>query len=204
MPELDITRLWNTVDLSDETHLENIKDSLETLLNTTKLDADNFQTGGLSTGNLNANAITCVKMGDVNIQSSSAVTISTITATSDTAVGGSGATTVNITSTGRPIVICLISSSTDTTGSSIGITHDTVVAADITLKRDGTEISRTQLNMSFSGGGGQQQIVKVAPSVAWHFDPVVAGSHSYEFFGLVNLIGQTLQFKNVKAIAYEI
>lgn len=77
MPALNITKNYADAAVLTKAHLDDAFDSVSTLLNTTKLDADNIQTGGISTAliavggvttdRIAAQAVTNVKIADANV-----------------------------------------------------------------------------------------------------------------------------------------
>lgn len=62
MPALTTTRNYADAQVLDEQDLDDAFDSIETLLNTTKLDGDNLQTGGVPTAAIAALAVTAAKI----------------------------------------------------------------------------------------------------------------------------------------------
>lgn len=58
MPTFTMTKNWDDGQTLTENMLDDIKTSVETFLNTTKLDSDNIQTGGISNDNLAGNITT--------------------------------------------------------------------------------------------------------------------------------------------------
>lgn len=67
MPTLSITQSYADDTVLTAADLDSIVEDVETFLNTTKIDQDNIQTGGVSTANLAANAVTTVKITDANV-----------------------------------------------------------------------------------------------------------------------------------------
>lgn len=78
MPSLAVTKTYSNGAILSETDLDNVRDSLETFFNTTKIDGDNVQTGWITTaylsatagivaGQLASNAVTTVKILDANV-----------------------------------------------------------------------------------------------------------------------------------------
>lgn len=62
MPNLNITRNYQDLQILTEQHLDDQNDSIETFINTTKLDSTNIQTGGVSSDNLAASSVTTAKI----------------------------------------------------------------------------------------------------------------------------------------------
>jgi len=79
MPTLSITKTYADGSVLTEADLDNIKDDIETFLNTTKIDQDNIQAGGVDAASLatdsviaikiQADAVTTVKILDANVTS---------------------------------------------------------------------------------------------------------------------------------------
>lgn len=62
MPALSVTKSYVNAAVLTETDLDNIKTSIESWANTTKLDSSNIQTGGIATANLADSSVTQVKL----------------------------------------------------------------------------------------------------------------------------------------------
>ncbi|NIO44978.1 MAG: hypothetical protein GTN36_05505 [Candidatus Aenigmarchaeota archaeon] len=64
---LTITKSYTDGDVLLEADLDNIRNDVETFLNTTKLNDDNIKTGGIGTTSIADDAVTTVKILDANI-----------------------------------------------------------------------------------------------------------------------------------------
>lgn len=62
MPILNINKTYADGSVLNESDLDNIKDSIETFVNTTKLDADNLQDSGVTNAKLSANSVSTAKI----------------------------------------------------------------------------------------------------------------------------------------------
>jgi len=62
MPTLTITKSYDDGSVLTEAHLDAIKDSIEAFVNSTKLDSDNIQAGGVSAANLASNSVVAAKI----------------------------------------------------------------------------------------------------------------------------------------------
>ena len=62
MPTLTVTKTYNDGAVLNESDLDGIKSSLETFFNTTKIDGDNIQTGGVPTAAIANAAVTADKL----------------------------------------------------------------------------------------------------------------------------------------------
>lgn len=67
MGTLTVTKTYNDGQVLNESDLDNIKNSIETFFNTTKIDGDNIQTGGVPTAALADSAVTTVKINDLAV-----------------------------------------------------------------------------------------------------------------------------------------
>ncbi len=62
MPTVSLTKSYEDGTDLTEQQLDDLKDSIETALNTTKLDSSNIQTAGISSDNLATNSVTTAKI----------------------------------------------------------------------------------------------------------------------------------------------
>lgn len=62
MPTLSITKTFSDGNILTEADLDNIKSSVETFLNTTKIDSNNIQASGVATANIADLAVTTAKI----------------------------------------------------------------------------------------------------------------------------------------------
>jgi hypothetical protein len=67
MPTLTVTKNWDDGQVLTEAQLDDIKNSLETFFNTTKINSANIQDGGVSTANLADLAVTVAKIANSTI-----------------------------------------------------------------------------------------------------------------------------------------
>lgn len=213
MPTLSIPRLYTRGGLSDESHLTAAEEALETFFNTTKLDEENIRQASITSDNVASNAVTQAKKEAINISYSSNIdTSSNASSTVASEIGGTGACTVNITTSGRPVVICLQSTADTTTAS--GATAQSPVAGlfargHIQLLRDGTVIAKWEWGMLADEVSGRTMLSVSPPGDFWMLDVVAAGSYSYVFqmasydFG-VPALHSLITVKKVKAVAYEV
>lgn len=136
MPTLNTTRNYAASQILTQAQLDAAFDSIETLMNITKVDADNIQTSGITAALIASNAVTSVKIASDAVTTvkindlavttakinTAAVTMAKRAALNSTLTTSSGsfATTSDsysdvtnlsgvITTTGRPTVIVLIS-----------------------------------------------------------------------------------------------
>ncbi|MFM2117264.1 MAG: hypothetical protein RL316_454 [Bacteroidota bacterium] len=148
----------------------------------------------VTTGKIANNAVTRQKLGSVGQQVSSNLSQS-FTSTSYADVTSS---TISITSTGRPIVICLIPSE-----SSLGSFLKTSGLGTLYIKivRDATDIAELLFDLSVAPAAGTPEIT-YTPSFLT-IDPISAGSYSYKLQAKIG--GSTTGIiANVKLMAYEL
>jgi len=62
MPTLTVTKNYDDGTVLTESQLDDIKTSLETFFNTTKIDNDNIQTGGVGAASIASSAVTAIKL----------------------------------------------------------------------------------------------------------------------------------------------
>ena len=102
MPTLSITKNYANTTVLTEGQLDDIKTSIETFVNTTKLDSQNIQTGGIATANfatgavdsaaIASSAVTTVKIADSNVTTAKIADSNVTTAK----IANSGVTTAKI------------------------------------------------------------------------------------------------------------
>jgi len=93
MPTLTVTKTYDTSQVLTEADLDSIKSSLETFFNTTKIDGDNIQTGGVPTAAIANSAVTADKLGSGAVTSAKLDTNIAVAGT----LGVTGATTLSST-----------------------------------------------------------------------------------------------------------
>lgn len=217
MPTLTVTKTYDDTTALTEAQLDSIKSSIETWANTTKLDADNIQTGGIATSNygtgsvdataLASNAITTVKIIDGAVTqakraalghqlSSSSGSFST-TSTTATDVTNLTAT---ITTTGRPVMLALIGIDTPLSylrSSRSGQSTE----SRMSFVRDSTTI---HIGILYQQNVGATVSDRTPPASSFmHVDAVAAGTYTYKVQAYV-VSGTTIEFGNIKLIAYEL
>ena len=67
MPTLTITKTYADGSVLTEADLDNIKTDVENFLNTTKIDQDNIQTGGVNAASLATDSVETIKIKDLNV-----------------------------------------------------------------------------------------------------------------------------------------
>jgi hypothetical protein len=216
MPTLTVTKSYDDTTVLTEAQLDSIKSSIETWANTTKLDADNIQTGGIATSNygtasvdataLASNAVTTAKIIDGAVTQAKRAALGhqlssssgTFTTTSASLVDVTNLS-VTITTTGRPIMISLVGT---TTLSYIGVTRTgQSTQGNMMLVRDSTNISGSLIyrqNVGASTSTGD-----ITPSSFMHIDAVAAGTYTYKMQASA-VSGTTTSFTQIKLIAYEL
>lgn len=233
MPAFTMTKTYNDGDVLNESDLDGMKSSTETFLNTTKIDSDNIQTGGIATANLADLAVTVAKLGaeavetakikDLNVTAAKIAT-GVITQVKMGSVGqqasaSSGSVTaayatqaditnltVTITTTGRPVMILC--------------QHDGAGAGPAKFSIEITSGSSTQMgyNIILQRGGSdlaQYQIlmdanytsgrIMVPSSCIQYLDTPAAGTYTYKIQALRSGVATTsLNTVFTKLVAYEL
>jgi hypothetical protein len=70
MPTLTVTKSYSNGTVLSESHLDDIKSSVETFVNTTKLGSDNLQAGAVGTTQLDSAAVTTAKIANNSVTDS--------------------------------------------------------------------------------------------------------------------------------------
>lgn len=177
MPTLTITQSYVADTLLTEAQLDDIKDSIETFFNITKLDEDNIQVGGIISDNLVDGIITDTILEDDAVITAKLVDQSVIKAKlvalgnqESTQTGGAFAPLVltavpdldvTLTTLGRPVLVKFYWQ-----GNGIG-------TGTAYLYRDGTQIGEYQTKI---GGGAFSQLMWVESA---YIDPISAGTYVY-------------------------
>jgi hypothetical protein len=224
MPTLTITKNYSDGNILTESELDDIKTSVETFVNTTKLDSTNIQTGGIDTANyaalsvdsaaLAASAVSTAKIADSAVTTAK-ILDAAVTQTKRAALGqqvssssgnfttGSTSFTdvtnlsVTITTTGRPVFLSLNSDGTGN-GSEIGIVAATgATSGSIKILRGSTNIYQAIL-----GGGTAGTFMP--PSAVICIDTPSAGTYTYKIqcSVFINTASFTVQYAQL--VAFEL
>ena len=226
MPTLTITKNYDDGTTLTESQLDDIKSSIETFVNTTKLNSDNIQTGGIATANyaaasvdaaaiassavttakINDSAVTTAKINDAAVtqakraalgqQISSAIDFNT---TSTSYVDVTNAT-VTITTTGRPVYLSLNAGAPATNTAWLAVTPHASNGGRMALKlvKDSTDVAEVEYQ---AGDAGGSTIKFGAPFV--FIDTPSAGTYTYKL-QLKEYNGGTAFVRNWKLIAFEL
>lgn len=115
--------------------------------------------------------------------------------------------TVTITTSGRPVVVQLISDNTsETPGSGAFISAsstDTSPNGSLSIRRDGNSIGTYDFGGEMTGSGATSTAVKTGPSACSSIDSPTAGTYTYTVFAYSST-GDTIQVEDVKLVAYEL
>jgi hypothetical protein len=85
MPTFTMTKNWDDGQVLTESQLDDIKTSVETFLNTTKLDSDNIQDGGIDSDAIAALAVTAAKLANSAVETAKINDLAVTTAKIDSA-----------------------------------------------------------------------------------------------------------------------
>lgn len=209
MPLISLTKTYADGAVLTETNLDDLKDSIETALNTTKLDAVNIQDNTVSTtlivdaavttAKLDASAVTTAKLTDASVTRAKleplgqqiSLSCGNFTTSSTSAVPVTNLT-VTITTTGRPVFLAMVSSLSFGASSYMGSGANDL-ANRVMFFRDVTEI----------GAYGASNIANaVSPSGPYTIDIVSAGTYVYTVQAQCTA-GSTWQIVDYALIAFE-
>lgn len=218
MPALTITKTYDDGTAFTESQLDAFKNSIETFVNTTKLDSDNIQSLGIATANLADSAVTAAKIAsdavttakilDANVTTAkladSSVTQGKLAALgqqiSSSCGSYSNATTsytdvtnlsVTITTNGQPVYLSLIT--IEGTGSSLNPDS----TAYLKLVRDSTDIS--EYIIGFTGTSGYYAVGGIN-----YVDVVAAGTYTYKLQAKKAVGTTAISVTNCRLIAFEL
>lgn len=194
MPTLTVTKSYSDGGVLTETQLNTANSSIETFLNSTKLNDDNIQAGGITEACLATGSITRAKLASVGLQASSAVTASAVVGSAADISG----LTITITTSGRPVFV--------------GLTH--IAATDpgylwanygrmfMYLYRGTTLLAAPIVGVT----QGLNSTIKVPASSVFYLDTPTAGTYTYKIQAYLENLSPTVTggFNNVKLIAYEL
>jgi hypothetical protein len=221
---LSVTRTYSDANTLTEAQLDAAFDSIETFLNTTKIDSTNIQTGGIATANyaalsvdaaaIAASAVTTSKINDLAVttgkiaagavtrakldsvgQQISSSSTSTFSTTSQSVVDVTNAT-LSITTTGRPVWVGLQPGDSSNVGK-IKISGAANSNAIFLIKRDSTTILQTELTSAASG-------VEIPPGAIWFLDVPSAGTYTYKLQVQTGDASYTVEVSHCKLVAFEL
>lgn len=203
--------------------LDDYKTAVETLLNTTKLDADNIQSGAITetlianaavtASKIGSSAVTTSKILDANVTRAKLVAVGqqlssscgasmTITGTSYTDVTN---LTVTLTTTGRPVRLFLVcADTTNTSKCYINRSNGgTSVTGFIKFIQDSSDIAIVSDSSMFSASSSS--IVYGIPIGAIsHTYSVAAGTYVYKIQAKTGGATETINFEYLRLMAYEL
>ncbi len=219
MPTLTVTKNYDDGLTPTEQMLDDIKSSIETWANTTKLDADNLQSNAATTAKyaalsvgsdaLAANAVTTAKILDANVtilkraalgqQVSASCGAYTSTSSSFVSITN---LTVTITTTGRPVHLMLIPGETTTTsGINASSSSTGTCTAHFQFVRDATVVSL--MSMGDVKTNATNSFTYIPCSSLSHIDTPSAGTYVYILQGKI-LTGSSFECLRAKLVAYEL
>lgn len=191
MPTLSITKSYADDTILTEQQLDDLKESIETFVNTTKLDADNLQNDAVGTAQLATGAVTAAKIGSSAVETAkindaavttakindAAVTQAKMAARTSSASPGAAGTVVISGSSGSAIT--LSTSYVDVTDLSVTLT--TVGRpVQLMLIPDGS----TECHLLRQGSGGHK--------IYWQFMRDATVLHETDFSGSGGSTNDTL------------
>jgi len=196
MSTLSITSSWANAATLNESDLDNIKVGTETFLNTTKMGADNINTGVITGIQLLGGAITRAKLEAVGQQVSSSTSTFTTTSTTYTDITNA---TVTITTIGRPVFIVLQADDTTSEGSIGGACTAATKIAEVKLNL----VRSFELEYTAKDSAGGINSFDFGGSQCFHIDEVAAGTYTYKMEMKTVASDCTGSATNLKLLAYE-
>jgi len=201
MPQFDFTKTYQDGKTPTAKDLNRLTDSLESGFNQVKMDNANVATSGITTALLKDGSIPMADMPAVGHQIST--TTGTFNTTSSSLVDVTNAT-VTITTTGRPVMLALIS---DGGGVGAGInlveaTSGVTIDAKITFDRGGTDIATFDYNFTIVTAGFSVEAQMPLGNFR-HLDVVSAGTYTYKLRVAITT-GDSMQVLRAKLVAYEL
>jgi hypothetical protein len=205
MATLSVTRDYNDGDALTEAQLDSAFDSIETFLNTTKINADNLQDGAVTSDKIGATAvstaklangavttakiedaaITKAKLASLGQQESSTISFNSSSSTI-TQISGS---TVSFTATGRPVLVKILPVGTTEALGSESTVRTASNNALLSFRRDSTVIGVCALSQSGVKNQIPLEILDTPP----------AGTYTYSLYLLSDGAGNTV-LSNVKLV----
>jgi len=155
---------------------------------------------GITTAKLADGSVTRAKEAAVGQQISSSSGAFNTASTSYVSITN---LSVSLTTTGRPVMLFLMSTITGGSTSTVSISNGSsnTVSAILKFSRGGSELSNFNFGTDGSGSFGAMSI---PPGSFMLLDTPSAGTYTYTVEGRCNGAGQTLQVANVKLVAYEL
>jgi hypothetical protein len=173
-----------------------------------------MSTGQITTAQITDNAVTTVKIPNaavtpekltaLNYAQSSVISSFTL---SDSSAYFTTGMSLSLTTNGRPVFMSFIN---DGTRSGFFRSNNSVNATSISdtfqieIRRNGTVISNSQPSINANLVGSSNIQLQVSPGSFSHFDPVSAGTYTYEVFARISSNASPLLINNVIFYAYEL
>lgn len=190
MPTLSVTKSYANNTVLTEDMLDDIKDSIETFFNTTKIDGDNIQDSAITTAKIAGTAVTRAKLESVGQQISSSCGNFSTASSSFVDVTNLSLT---LTTSGRPVVVALQGEPSGQ--ASFGATAGADYGA-IQILRGATVITVELVE-------GTSLSIGIPVGSVRCLDVVTAGTYTYKVQVKQNDAG-TVQVSNARLVAYEL
>lgn len=219
MPILTVTKNYDDGLVPTEQMLDDMKSSIETWANTTKLDADNLQSNAATTAKyaalsvdanaLAANAVTTAKILAANVTILKRAALGQSVSLSSGAYTSTSASfvditnlSVSLTTTGRPVQLMLIPGETSSQSGVGGQnTSAGTIYAVFDFVRDATTIATNKVLQQNTGS--TSAIAYMPCSSISHIDVPSAGTYTYKLQGKI-VTGTNFQCLRAKLVAYEL
>lgn len=172
------------------------------------LTAGTLADGSITNSKIVDASITTAKVVDANITRPKLVAVGQVISTTCGNYVYTGAVqsvtnlTVTITTTGRPVILTLVSDGSASSGLKIDANTSTSgISAIFSIRRNGSDIVFFNMGTNFtttSSVGG----LTIPPGSTYYFDPVAAGTYTYAFRASTNFC--SLNILNCQFLAYEL
>lgn len=227
MPTLTITKTYVNGNILTQNDLDNAFNSVSTFINTTKLDSNNIQLGGLLGTNLANGTISIANMGSASVGApqlaSSAVTtaaigplavtnaqraalgeqLSSLSSTAQNLSSGYqnvAALTQSITTNGRAVFVGLVAAGSSGQRSGFGgVAGSGDQFAALAFTRDGLRIGEYGSFVTESTG----TIFYLGP-LPYHIDTTTTGPGTYSYGVQISAGGGGAALRQVKLVAFEL
>lgn len=165
--------------------------------------------GAVTTAKLASQAVTTAKIADASVTQAKRAALNIVTSSSSSSFSGSSGSpaditnmTVTITTTGRPVQVCLQSDGSNNSARIYVTASNDNIAADLYLVRDSsTTIAIPRLAVGFSPSSTSTTVEALA--FYCYIDTPSAASHTYKWqYGISN--SSTINVQNMKTIAFEL
>lgn len=224
MPTLTVTKSYLDGTALTESQLDDIKTSIETFVNTTKLGTTNLADGAITAAKIATGAVTSAKIASSAVTTAKiadgAVTrakLSSLNSATSSSTGASASVTgstysditnlsASITTVGRPVV-CMLICADGTNTSQIKVTKtsgtDADMSAIIKLIRGSTDIAIYQQQFVWPTAASTNAFGIPIGGVVFYDSPS-AGTYTYKIAAKGSAANEKVDFQYIKLFVYEL